>query len=77
MPSGKFLGSYFSCSSIAGPFSVITGQPNSLEYFQFQSTHLAPGSVVSECFASIGHSGSQTPQSIHSSGLITSVLIPS
>ena len=35
-----------------------------------------PGSE-SAIIASTGHSGSQTPQSIHSSGLITSIFFPS
>ena len=32
---------------------------------------------ISAIIASTGHSGSQTPQSIHSSGLITSMFSPS
>ena len=39
--------------------------------------HFSIPSSVSECIASIGHSGSQTPQSIHSSGWITSIFSPS
>ena len=41
-----------------------------------QLNYSLPGSV-SAFMASTGHSGSQTPQSIHSSGLITSIFFPS
>ena len=47
------------------------------EYFVFTSSHFSLPASVSETIASIGHSGSQTPQSIHSSGLITSIFFPS
>jgi methylmalonyl-CoA mutase cobalamin-binding domain/chain len=39
--------------------------------------HFPFSSSVSEIIASTGHSGSQTPQSIHSSGLITTIFSPS
>ena len=52
-------------------FFVIFGQ--TYEYFLFNSNHCSFPLSVSRTIASIGHSGSQTPQSIHSSGLITSI----
>ena len=56
-------------------YSEIFGQIS--EYFLFTSSHFSLPDTVSETIASIGHSGSQTPQSIHSSGLITSIFFPS
>ncbi len=56
-------------------FSLMFGQIS--EYFVFNSSHLSLPCSVSETIASTGHSGSQTPQSIHSSGLITSIFFPS
>ena len=47
------------------------------EYFLLISNHFSLPGSVSAFMASTGHSGSQTPQSIHSSGLITSIFLPS
>ena len=56
-------------------FLVMLGQ--TAEYWRLRSSHFsAPGSV-SGLIASTGHSGSQTPQSMHSSGWMTSMFSPS
>ena len=47
------------------------------KYFLLISNHCSLPGSVSALMASTGHSGSQTPQSIHSSGLITSIFFPS
>ena len=49
------------------------------ENFLFINNHLSlfSMSIVSDTMAPIGHSGSQTPQSIHSSGCITNIFSPS
>ena len=47
------------------------------EYCLFIPSHFSLSISVSALIASTGHSGSQTPQSIHSSGLITSIFLPS
>src|SRR6056300_607972 len=57
-------------------FVVNTGHPD-VDHLLLKSTHALPSSSVSGLMASSGHSGSQTPQSIHSSGLITSMFSPS
>ena len=51
--------------------------PNISENFLLISNHASLPGSVSALIASTGHSGSQTPQSIHSSGLITSIFFPS
>ena len=51
--------------------------PNISENFLLTSNHFSLPGSVSALIASTGHSGSQTPQSIHSSGLITSIFFPS
>src|SRR5210317_2001126 len=53
-----------------------TGQPD-VDHLVLKSTHALPSSFVSGLMASSGHSGSHTPQSMHSSGLITSMFSPS
>ena len=56
-------------------FFIIFGQI--LLYLVLSSTHFSVSLFVSGSIAEIGHSGSHTPQSIHSSGLITSIFSPS
>src|ERR1700733_103293 len=56
-------------------FWVIFGQD--LAYSLFTSSHFSRPGSVSGLMASAGHSGSHTPQSMHSSGWITSMLSPS
>jgi hypothetical protein len=46
-------------------------------YSAFSDSHLSSPGSVSALMASTGHSGSQTPQSMHSSGWITSMFSPS
>src|SRR5262249_50786361 len=46
-------------------------------YSAFNDSHFSSPGSVSSLMASTGHSGSQTPQSIHSSGLMTSIFLPS
>ena len=59
--------SFQSSASFGGsPLRVMFGQLSA--YFVFISTHFSAPSSVSGWIASTGHSGSQTPQSIHSSG---------
>src|SRR5277367_4410686 len=56
-------------------FWVIFGQV--LAYSVFTSSHFSSPGSVSGLMASAGHSGSHTPQSMHSSGWMTSMLSPS
>src|SRR6202043_2816045 len=56
-------------------FWVIFGQL--LAYSVLTSSHFSRPGSVSGLMASAGHSGSQTPQSMHSSGWMTSMLSPS
>src|SRR5580698_1985193 len=56
-------------------FWVMLGQL--LAYSVFTSSHFSRPGSVSGLMASAGHSGSQTPQSMHSSGWMTSMLSPS
>src|SRR5579863_1030344 len=67
------------CISLASaggvPFWLILGQL--LAYSAFTDSHFSRPLSVSALMASGGHSGSQTPQSMHSSGLITSMFSPS
>src|SRR6056297_1250046 len=67
-----------SCSSASGIGSflvMITGQSSA--YLRLNSTHFSISGSVSGRMASAGHSGSHTPQSMHSSGWITSAFSPS
>src|SRR6185437_15548192 len=56
-------------------FWVIFGQD--FAYSALTSSHFSSPGSVSGLIASAGHSGSHTPQSIHSSGWITSMFSPS
>src|SRR5579871_3664745 len=56
-------------------FWVIFG--HDLAYSVFTSSHFSRPGSVSGLMASAGHSGSHTPQSMHSSGWITSMFSPS
>src|SRR3569832_92202 len=56
-------------------FWVIFGQV--LAYSVFTSSHFSSPGSVSGLIASAGHSGSHTPQSMHSSGRMTSMFSPS
>src|SRR5262249_16208506 len=56
-------------------FTVIFGHV--LAYSAFSVSHSSRPGSVSGLMASAGHSGSQTPQSMHSSGWMTSMLSPS
>src|SRR6202051_4926802 len=46
-------------------------------YSAFSDSHLSSPGSVSGLIASTGHSGTQTPQSMHSSGWMTSMFSPS
>src|SRR5438094_4567556 len=46
-------------------------------YSAFSDSHFSSPGSVSALMASTGHSGSQMPQSMHSSGWITSIFSPS
>jgi hypothetical protein len=48
-----------------------------LAYSAFSKSHFSSPGSVSGLIASTGHSGSQTPQSMHSSGWMTSMFSPS
>src|SRR5262245_13655546 len=48
-----------------------------LAYWALSSSHFSSPGSVSGLIASAGHSGSHTPQSMHSSGWITSMFSPS
>src|ERR1700733_13103929 len=58
-----------------GFLTVIFGQ--SLAYSAFSERHFPSPRSPSGLIASTGHSGSHTPQSMHSSGWITSMFSPS
>src|SRR5215510_9038776 len=65
-----------SLESGGGAFlSVIFGQI--LAYSAFSDSHFSSPGSLSALMASTGHSGSQTPQSMHSSGWMTSMFSPS
>ena len=65
-----------SLKSGGGAFlTVICGQI--FAYFAFSDNHSSSPGSVSGFMASTGHSGTQTPQSMHSSGWITSMFSPS
>src|SRR5215469_2665734 len=55
--------------------TVILGQD--FAYSAFNSNHFSSPGSVSGLIASAGHSGSQTPQSIHSSGCMPRMFSPS
>src|SRR5271170_4479280 len=56
-------------------FAVIFG--HALAYSALIESHLSTPGSVSGLIASTGHSGSHTPQSMHSSGWITNMFSPS
>src|SRR5215475_12094275 len=56
-------------------FWVMLGQ--ALAYSVLSASHFSRPGSVSGLMASAGHSGSHTPQSIHSSGWMTSMFSPS
>src|SRR6266545_4247656 len=62
-------------SAGASRFTVILGQL--LAYSALRLSHFSRPGSVSGLIASTGHSGSQTPQSMHSSGWMTSMFSPS
>src|SRR5262245_55293366 len=65
-----------SLESGGGAFlTVIFGQI--FAYSAFSDSHFSSPDSVSRLIASTGHSGSQTPQSMHSSGWMTSMFSPS
>src|SRR5438067_13907654 len=65
-----------SFQSSGGVFlTVIFGQI--FAYSAFSDSHFSSPGSVSGLMASTGHSGSQTPQSMHSSGWMTSMFSPS
>src|SRR5262249_8815996 len=65
-----------SLESGGGAFlTVIFGQI--FAYSAFSDSHFSSPDSVSGLIASTGHSGSQTPQSMHSSGWMTSMFSPS
>src|SRR5579875_27322 len=64
-----------SASGGTSPLRVILGQV--AEYSRLISSHLPTSPSVSGLIASAGHSGSHTPQSMHSSGWMTSMFSPS
>src|SRR5262249_11574112 len=68
-PSQSFASGGGSC------FLVIFGQTRA--YSALMVRHFSIKGSVSGLIASTGHSGSQTPQSMHSSGWITSMFSPS
>src|SRR5438876_1941094 len=55
--------------------TVIFGQI--LAYCAFSDSHFSSPGSLSALMASTGHSGSHTPQSMHSSGWMTSMFSPS
>jgi hypothetical protein len=55
--------------------TVIFGQI--FAYSAFSDSHFSSPGSVSGLIASTGHSGTQTPQSMHSSGWMTSMFSPS
>src|SRR4030081_3455403 len=65
-----------SLESGGGAFlTVIFGQI--FAYSAFSDSHFSSPGSVSGLIASTGHSGTQTPQSMHSSGWMTSMFSPS
>src|ERR1700722_454009 len=65
-----------SLESGGGAFlTVIFGQI--FAYSAYRDSHFSSPGSVSGLIASTGHSGTQTPQSMHSSGWMTSMVSPS
>src|SRR6201996_384676 len=75
--SGYLLGTSFHASASSGAafLRVMLGQLS--EKLRFSSASASARGSLSGTMASAGHSGSQTPQSMHSSGWITSMFSPS
>src|SRR5215470_645135 len=71
----SFWASHSLASGGGSPFWVMFGQ--TLAYSEFTSSHFSRPGSVSGLIASTGHSGSHTPQSMHSSGWMTSMFWPS
>src|SRR5262249_32358185 len=71
----SFSSLYWSASGKAGFFEVILGHLSA--YSRLTSSHFSKSGSVSGLMASTGHSGSHTPQSMHSSGWMTNILSPS
>src|SRR5262249_39283330 len=65
LPSQSFA------SDGGSPFAVMFGQTRA--YLALMASHFSSPGSVSALIASTGHSGSQTPQSMHSSGWMTSM----
>src|SRR5580704_4339188 len=72
LPSTSFQSS---ASAGGGFLRVILGQ--FAAYSRLTSSHFSATGSLSGMIASIGHSGSHTPQSMHSSGWMTSIFSPS
>src|SRR5713226_2757670 len=69
------LASHSFASGGGSRFTVIFGQTRA--YSALMPSHFSSPASVSGLIASTGHSGSQTPQSMHSSGWMTSMFSPS
>src|SRR5690606_36717559 len=67
--------SNFSPSAGGSPLRVMFGHFDA--YSVLTSSHFSRPGSVSGLIASAGHSGSHTPQSMHSSGWMTSMFSPS
>src|SRR3954466_2608939 len=83
-PSPGFGEKYFNLSGLpshslwsAGGSRLIVMFGQTLEYSALSLRNSSSPGSVSGLIASTGHSGSHTPQSIHSSGWITSMFSPS
>ena len=75
-PSNLLATPSHSLASAGGSFlAVIFG--HDLAYSALTVSHFSTPGSVSGLIASTGHSGSQTPQSMHSSGWMTSMFSPS
>src|SRR5277367_1511804 len=75
-PSNLLATPSHSLASAGGSFlAVIFG--HDLAYSALTVSHFSTPGSVSGLIASTGHSGSQTPQSMHSSGWMTSIFSPS
>src|SRR5205814_762822 len=81
-PLGLKYFSYLSAASLnssasvgGGFFRVMLGQAAANS--RLSSSHRSAGGSLSGMMASTGHSGSHTPQSMHSSGWITNMFSPS
>src|SRR6516165_5229623 len=62
---------HWSASAGGSPLRVMLGQ--AAAYWRLRSSHFSATDSLSGMIASAGHSGSQTPQSMHSSGWMTSM----